>query len=234
MGCFMSMYPGTDKYREKPYSSISKSLKTGDAVLFSGSEWTSWIIRIGTFSPWSHTGMVVITDKFSKSGSKKIYLWHSPRQKITFTKDAITKRHKSGPQLNDLKEMVAHRSGSVYIRSLKHETKPLGDPFRHGHQKFFVLNAEKEYERDYLELFNSQYDGPYGENEEDASSYFCSELLADTYREMDCMRNPLIPSNEFVPADFSSGKSYHLCAPYGRNSFRLTGNMKWGVETEIV
>ena len=232
----MSMYPGTDKYREEKYTTLEKSLKTGDIMLFSGAEATSWGIRIGTFSPWSHIGMVIKTNRFSSDGRKKIYLWHSVKQEIGFTRDVITKTNKSGPQLNNLRKMIEHSSGSVYVRVLQNkDPEPLiDDPFIRGYLWFFENNAKKQYEQNYLELFDAQYDGPFGDNYPNSSSLFCSELVADTLRQWNYMKNPNIPSNEYVPADFSSGKSFHFCAPFGRNSFRLRTGKKWGIETRVI
>jgi len=52
-----------------------------------------------------------------------------------------------------------------------------------------------------LELLKSAYDGPFGKNEEDLSSLFCSELVAEAYQRLGLLTEGT-PSNEFTPADF--------------------------------
>lgn len=61
----------------------------------------------------------------------------------------------------------------------------------------------KPYEKNTSELIRSAYDGPFGENIEDLSSLFCSELVAEAYQRMGLLDED-VPSNEYSPVDFSS------------------------------
>lgn len=44
------------------YNLIRNNLETGDLVFFSGSGFTSEIIKKATISEWSHVGMVISVD----------------------------------------------------------------------------------------------------------------------------------------------------------------------------
>ena len=57
-----------------------------------------------------------------------------------------------------------------------------------------------------MELIKAAYDGWLGENQEDLSSLFCSELVAESYQRMGLLSSAssALPSNEFTPKDFSS------------------------------
>jgi hypothetical protein len=70
----------------------------------------------------------------------------------------------------------------------------------------------RPYEKDKLELIKAAYDGPLGHNEEDLSSLFCSELVAEAYQKMGLLREPPkgLPSNEYTPKDFSEKKGLVL------------------------
>ena len=71
--------------------------------------------------------------------------------------------------------------------------------------------AGREYEQDTLELIKAAYDGPFGHNEEDISSLFCSELVAEAYQRLGLLSEEK-PSNEYTPADFSEKRDIALLA----------------------
>jgi hypothetical protein len=62
-----------------------------------------------------------------------------------------------------------------------------------------------------------------GHNEEDLSSLFCSELIAETYQRLGLLGDEL-PSAEYVPADFSSEREARL---------HLLGNARLGKEQKL-
>ena len=67
----------------------------------------------------------------------------------------------------------------------------------------------RPYEKSEIELIKSAYDGPWGHNEEDLSSLFCSELVAEAYQRVGLLSNKK-PSNEYTPKDFTDGKKLSL------------------------
>lgn len=74
------------------------------------------------------------------------------------------------------------------------------------HNELIAFRTEvrgRPYEDNKIELIKSAYDGWLGENEEDLSSLFCSELVAEAYQRMGLLPDT-VASNEFTPRDFSS------------------------------
>ena len=63
---------------------------------------------------------------------------------------------------------------------------------------------KKDYEDDVSELFKSAYDGPLGSNSDNFDTYFCSELVAHTYKMLGFIIKTNVPSNEYTPDDFYS------------------------------
>jgi hypothetical protein len=71
----------------------------------------------------------------------------------------------------------------------------------------------RKYETNKIELLKAAYEGIFGENKEDLSSLFCSELVAEAYQKMGLLTEEL-PSNEYIPKDFSEEKSLRLELDY--------------------
>lgn len=68
----------------------------------------------------------------------------------------------------------------------------------------FTECVKKDYEDDVSELFKSAYDGPLGSNSDNFDTYFCSELVAHTYKMLGFIIKTNVPSNEYTPDDFYS------------------------------
>lgn len=106
-----------------------KELHTGDLIFFSSIggisiEFSlffnskglfSFAIKMSTFSPASHIGMVYVINK-GKDKEKEYYLWHSPNRPVSDCIDIISRKPKTGPQLNDLKCALQHYSGTFMLR----------------------------------------------------------------------------------------------------------------------
>ena len=60
-----------------------------------------------------------------------------------------------------------------------------------------------------MELLKSAYDGIFGENKEDLSSLFCSEMIAAAFQKIGLLAKKL-PSNEYTPKDFSTENNLTL------------------------
>ena len=68
----------------------------------------------------------------------------------------------------------------------------------------------RPYEKDIFALMNAVVDIGFSEyGEEDLSSLFCSELVAETYQRIGALDDKL-PSDEYHPADFSVKRSKNL------------------------
>lgn len=182
------------------YSTKRGELKTGDIILFSGKGAFSDIIKYGTFSKWSHVGMVL-----KLPGYEFLTVWESTT--LSNIADLDTKKPRKGVQLVALSDRVHQYSGSIAVRQLQGGSLDEG-----AIDNLMGLREEikgKEYEKDKLELIKAAYDGPFGKNSEDLSSLFCSELVAEAYQRLGLL-DETKPSNEYTPADFSEKRMNSL------------------------
>ena len=180
-------------------SKIESTLRTGDIVLFSGTAASSWLIQFGTCSPYSHVGMIV-------RSRGALYLWHAPGQSLHSFHDVFSNKNPGGPHLNTLRPLLKAAAGRCYLSRLKGE--PFDDPRDTPLWDFMREAAKRPYERSTRDLVLSAYDGPFGRNRPDPSSYFCSELIAETYERMGIVASDE-PADEYVPGDFSAQNAVH-------------------------
>jgi len=176
-----------------PYSSIRHELKTGDLVLFSGKDTFSDIIKYSTFGKWSHVGMILYLPEYDF-----LTIWESTT--LSNINDIESGLPRKGVQLVPLSDRVQKYSGNISVRKLQG-----ADLAKNSLRKLMELRKElkgKRYERNKIELFKSAYDGPFGQNSEDFSSIFCSELIAEAYQQLGLLTEEK-PSNEYTPADFA-------------------------------
>lgn len=178
------------------YESVRDNLKTADIVLFSGKGGISHAIKLTTNSRWSHVGMVLRLPE-----SQAAFLWESTT--LTNLKDAIDGRVKRGVQLVLLSDRLRTYDGEVSIRHLQGHT--VSDTSYLNLMAFRQQVRGRAYEQDKLELIKAAYDGPLGHNQEDLSSLFCSELVAEAYQQLGLLQEPPqgLPSNEYTPKDFA-------------------------------
>ena len=229
MGCTLCGYDKPRPYKSKRMEDLVEDLDTGDVILWSSSSLGSYVNRIATGSPWSHTGMIIKTDYFTP-GHPKLYIWHSINDVITCTEDKITGKQKRGVQLNSLKPIIEHSPGEIYIRHM--HPKPTEDLFR-IHHEFFSEFATKDYEQYVLEMFNAVSDHMLENKDtpQTRETIFCSELNAYTYKEFGWSAPRNVSCNEYLPSDFSSGGTSHWFVD--KTFYYLNNKRKWGVETRI-
>jgi len=202
--------------RTTKYDEIKQSLKTGDIVLFSGMSPMSNIVKCSSSSQWSHIGMVVrlgnSEDRLKIRDPDGLYLWHSNSDSIDCLPDVISGVPKTGCQLSTLGKAIRCYTGTCVLRQLS-------DPFYDDQglvKEFIFKEAHKNYEKNTCELFLSVYDGPCGRNKKNTEYYFCSELVAQTYMVMGLLKDQEygIPSNEYLPRDFSEDSVLELLSNY--------------------
>ncbi len=198
------------------YDDIKEDLKTGDIILFVGGGIGSCEVKIATCSRFSHIGMIVRCEHLTYSRDK-LYIWHSPAQELQGFPDTISGNTKEGPQLNSLLPIIKAAGGTVYIRKIRKKKKNntfynnilSDDPCDSGLMDFMKKEEPKTYEKSTKQLILSTYDGIFGENEQDTSSYFCSELTAETYVILGLLPGDAI-SSEYTPKDFASTSTFSL------------------------
>lgn len=179
-----------DKYRPKA--------QTGDMVGFSGKGIASTAIKIATKSKWSHIGTVINSELWDM-----ILSWETTL--LCDVPDVDSGFIKKGVMLVPLESRILTYNGKVGIRRIR---KPLTIEQLIILREFRQEVKNRPYEKNYLELIRSVYDGPFGLNTQDLMSLFCSELFAEV-----CIRMKLIgdklPSNEYTPADFLNDGNYN-------------------------
>lgn len=193
------------------YQDLRDQLKTGDILLFSGKSGISEGIKFFTLSKWSHVGMVY---KFESPLDPKgsVFCWESTT--LSNVKDADTGKLTRGVQRVELSERLERCFAQGYEISVRPLSKALTDEMIQALNLFRHDVSGLPYEKNKIELLIAAYDGIFGESkEEDLSSLFCSELVAEAYQKMGLLTEE-IPSNEFVPKDFSSERVLKLQLDY--------------------
>lgn len=184
----------------KLYSDYRHKLQTGDLVLFSGKGPFSDLIKFGTLSRWSHIGMILNIPEYDF-----LTVWESTT--LSNLTDLDSQQPRKGVQLVPLSDRVQKYSGDIAVRRLKGGKLPNSSVKKLMKLRQSLRN--KSYEKQKLELFMSAYDGPFGGNQEDLSSVFCSELVAEAYQCLGLLSEKK-PANEFTPADFSERRMQDL------------------------
>jgi len=184
---------------QSDYSIVRPALKTGDIALFSGKGPISQAIKKGSRSNWSHVAMVVVTKH-----PRMVLLYQSTT--LTKAKDLSSGEPVEGVQINRFSDVVDTYPGEVAIRHLDMDLTPSRvDAF----QSLYAEMQGRPYEKSRVELIKAMYDGPMGRNTEDLSSMFCSELVAEVYQRWEILPDN-VPSNEYIPKDFSTEESLEL------------------------
>ena len=182
----------------KKYSALRRRLKTGDLIFFSGKELSSNSVKWVTLSRWSHVALVVVLPEYDY-----VCLWEANTLTNLGNLDDPKLRARPGVMLVPLSARLQTYEGEIGLRHLQ--------GVRLNEQDITTLMALRRklacrpYEKSTLELMTAAYDGPLGEQQENLSSLFCSELVAEAYQALGLIRGGKKdkPSNEYVPADFS-------------------------------
>jgi len=176
------------------YHTVREKLDTGDLVLFSGRSVFSEIIKKLTGAAWSHVGMVFrLPNRYSIN-----LLWEASG--LLNLPDLDTGRPNKGVQLVPLSDRISVYHGRIALRLLEAERTPKMI------DELYAFREEmkgRPYEENDIELLKAAYDGPGGMNQEDFSSLFCTELIAEAYQRMGLLGAEK-PANEYTPHDFCS------------------------------
>jgi hypothetical protein len=192
------------------YTDIRDQLKTGDVLLFSGKGGISEGIKFFTVSKWSHVGLIYkLVDRLDPKGT--VFCWESTT--LSDLKDAETGKLTKGVQRVELSERLERCFAKGYEISVRPLNTSLTDDMLLALNKFRHEVRGRPYERGKIELLKSAWEGWLGENKEDLSSLFCSELVAEAYQRMGLLEEAP-PSNEYTPKDFSQEKGLRLMRDY--------------------
>lgn len=199
--------------REVDVEEYIATARTGDVILWSSSGFEATMVKLFSDSYYSHIGIVLVLDTPLHPGESGKYFFHSPSGPVRSLKDCLSEPpvSKEGPQMNDLVTVLDRCRGakSIEIRRM-HMDSTVQHPWADGvlttstssTLRFAEHEHTKLYEQDKLELFRAACTF-FGENERDLSSYFCSELVAETFIRAKLL-NTALPSNAFTPKHFST------------------------------
>ena len=187
------------------YDRERSRIRTADIVLFSGKGGISHGIKLITGSKWSHVGMALRLPEWDA-----LLLWESTT--LSGLADVIDGRAKRGVQLVVMRDRLRAYDGEVSVRHLLGTNVDQKPELKRKLMRFRRSVRNRPYEKSKLELIKAAYEGPFGHNEEDLSSLFCSELVAEAYQQMGLLPGPPDgpPSNEYTPRDFSEKGSLGL------------------------
>jgi hypothetical protein len=179
------------------YEDVREQLNTGDIVLFSGKGLISMGLQIGSLCSWSHVAMVVRV----KEPDVALVYQSTP---VCKAKDFLDGTLKNGVQVNVMSEAVNGYNGKVAVRHLAVERTPA---MLDGLSRFRREVKDRPYEAHIVQMVKAVWDGPLGQVEEDLSSLFCSELVAEAYQRMGLLpknEDGGKPATEYTPKDFST------------------------------
>jgi hypothetical protein len=185
--------------RTVPYAEIRDTLMTGDIVLFHGLGWESDIIQVVALSQWTHVAMVVRSPEIDYP-----LIWESTP--LQFIEDKAIHKKKAGARLVSLDERLA-----VAVEKRLYS--------RFAVRRLEVVRSEEMIETLIKFISGKVHYLPFPSDwkmmlafirgwllmEEKSTTYnvYCAELVAETYKQMGLLSHDL-PSNSFLPKDFSS------------------------------
>ncbi len=175
------------------YKSFKHQLKYGDIILFSSEAGTSDLIQIPTNSKWSHVAIV--------------YQEATQNHDVMILEATPT----NGVSLVSLGSKVKNYDGDISVRHLNvQRVNSMQNALSNLYRELRGRKYESKNTQGLKELSNAAIDtldkqGGQTLNQENLSKVFCSELVAEAYQRMNLLSstNPLYPSNEFIPKDFS-------------------------------
>ena len=205
-----------ENFKTINFSEILNNSESGDILLFQGYSIPSYIVRFFDNSLFSHIGIIY---KHPKTQEK--FLWHSTyytNRNGNLPKDVISKKVKHGPQLNRLKTFLPRYKGIIFYR------KHIGNLFvdkEYKLYKWMKKQIPKTYEMNPFELLKSSLDCLIMcKNTRNTSSFFCSELIVETFKEMEWLDEiDYFDSNEYTPKDFSTFPHHETVIYQGNNDF---------------
>tara|TARA_R110000744_G_scaffold285481_1_gene396846 strand:- start:29 stop:598 length:570 start_codon:yes stop_codon:yes gene_type:complete len=163
------------------------NLKTGDIILFSGKCFVSRVIKFVTNSPWSHIGMIV----------------NNPEHDTPMLYESS---HDHGVRLTPFNEYRRAFVGDMALRRLKHD---LSDKEHYRLRIFKNQVRGTPFEANAVQMLASVPAWWFLSSREDLSSMFCSELVAQCYKEIGLLGQDRA-SNKYTPAAFSAERNLPL------------------------
>lgn len=178
------------------------TFRTGDLVLYSGRHPMHLLHQKRTGCPWGQVGLIV------RLSSETVPIVFESTA-ISQAEDVRTGAVAQGVQLTRLPDRIASFDGAVAIR---HLVPPLDEDLESRLHTFVENQHGKPFNSNKWIAFRSL-------NRRNVQSrepgYFCSELVAEAFQSIGILPRPPegMTSNNYIPADFSSGFSRSILKP---------------------
>ena len=170
----------------------NKGLKTGDIILFSGKGLIPFIIKLITFSKWSHVGLVIIDENYDYP-----LLYESTHDNSI--KGLDNSRFNEGVQCVPLQARLDGYNGKAALRRLHNADL---SATRHKLNLMRKDCAGIAFETNKLELFSSVGWLWFINVNGSLKEQFCSENTAQAHIELG-LHDPKIAANKYSPAWYS-------------------------------
>lgn len=180
---------------QQRYHLVRENMQPGDIIAFGGNSLFSRWTKLTTRSAVTHVAVVMQT----KMQDSETALYYNQ------VMEATSYKGKRGVMTNRLSERVASYDGDIWWLPLSRASRSL---FEQNKREFFSFMFEQEGKPyDVLQLFGSAVDaidehplfGSISYNQEDFSSWFCSELIAEGLETAGIIRG--VNASEVTPVD---------------------------------
>jgi hypothetical protein len=181
------------------YEEVFPLLESGDMILWNSKGCFSDCIKWMSWSNFCHVGMIY---RHNEADRSFIYVWESVKYGNGVT-DVLTNTKKCGVRLVDLYTLLRHKP-CFYIGVVKlHWPDSLvKEAAMRRFAEFRSREHHKAYETNWWTLTRLVVDCfCIGRNSIDVAEFFCSELIAETYKYMGVLP-PSFNSSDCMPNDF--------------------------------
>lgn len=199
------------------WSKLVGQLKTGDVLSFAGNNPVDWAIQFVEGQPYTHVGMVIRDE----SG---LWFWDAPGEGSKTFPDPVSKNpNQKGARVASLEQIVSYYmdsgpGGGGEIEMWCRQLSPAVTPEQQAALKIFVRLADgTPFPGDELKKVPPPYNDAMGfaaswafgreANGTIAGSFFCAQLVAQSYMAMGLLPIRPRPANAYDPAWFNSDDS---------------------------
>ncbi|AXT37813.1 hypothetical protein D1814_03540 [Alteromonas sp. BL110] len=190
---------------QQRYHRIREHMQPGDIIAFGGNSLFSRWTKLTTHSPVTHVAVVTHTKVTHTAATHTTARDDAKSRYYNHVTEATFFRGKRGVMTNRLSERVASYDGDIWWLPLSRASRSIFEQNKH---KFFNFMCEQEGKPyDILQLFGSAVDAlddhplfsSITYNNEDFSSWFCSELIAEGLKTAGVVTG--VNSSEVTPVD---------------------------------
>ena len=163
---------------------ILENFETGDILLFHGINfWFSYLVEWGTWSQFSHVGIVLKNPTYIDSSLKGYYMLEAGEEKFP---DAVYHKIEFGVQIVDLKKVMKMYEGQIFHRSLKVEDVEIIEKIPNKLGELWGKIKNLPYDDSPFDLLRVEFQIQTGDMKR-TNTFFCSALTTFIYEQLDLM-----------------------------------------------